>query len=388
MTRRAGILGVGVVGPLRHDDDGATFLELSADALVAAAADAAVERHAINGMVVNSGGDAGPDYDQLAAYLGLDIGTALQSWAHGRFSASTVYQAALLVRDGLADVVACIYGRRLAADVVGGPGWKGWVEELRAGGGPHGENPLIGLTAPVGNAALTARLYSHRYGIDLAELHRVVAASRVNASHYPGALRSKPVGLDDYLANPFVTDPLRRWDCTPRTEGAVCILVGNLDAAAAPNRAVDILGFDGVPGGAEEFIWSRPGLGFADQSMLEDPEPDRRVFERAGVGPADVDVFFTYEPFSPLVWFGLERYGYAPPGGAPEFVRDNGLTFDSSFPTNTHGGSLGAGQLAGWLHLAEAVTQLRGEGGSRQVVDAQVAHYGPCFGDSIILGRR
>lgn len=388
MPSRAGVLGVGVVGPLRHGDIDANYLELAADAVVAAAADAGVPRQAVNGLVINSGGEAGPDYDQLANYLGLRAGTSMQSWAHGRFSSSVIYQAALLVADGLADVVACVYARRLATDVVGGPAWKGWQEELRDGGGPHGENPRIGLTAPIGNAALAARLYANRYGTDLAELYHVVAAARENASRYPGALRSKAVGHDEYLGNPFVVDPLRRWDCTPRTEGAVCILVGNADAAARADRVVNILGFDGIPAGSEEFIWSRPGLGYADQSMLDTPEPDRDIFDRAGVSAEDVDVFFTYDPFSPLVWFALERYGYCPPGTAPEFVRDKGLAHDGGFPTNTHGGSLAAGQLAGWLHLAEAVTQLRGEAGGRQVDGARVAHYGACFGDSIVLGSR
>lgn len=383
----AAVVGVGVVGPMRHADVEGDYLSLAADAVVAAAGDAGVSREAIDGLVINSGGEAGPDYDQLASYLGLQPRTCLQSWAHGRFSASVVNQAALLVDNHLADVVACIYARRLGTDVVGGPAWKGWSEELRKGGGPHGENPRVGLTAPLGTAALAARLYANRYHVDLAELYHVVAGARINAAAYPGALRPAAIDQDSYLDNPYVVEPLRRWDCTPRTEGAVCILVARQDRAAAAARSVEIAGFDGIPAGSAEFIWSRPGLGVADQSMLEDAPPDRAVFERSGADPDDVDIFLTYDAFSPLVWFAMERYGYCPAGTAPQFVRDRGLTYDGGFPTNPHGGSLAAGQLAGWLHLAEAVVQLRHEAGARQVPDARLAHYGSCYGDSMIFRR-
>ncbi|MPZ27762.1 MAG: hypothetical protein GEV12_15460 [Micromonosporaceae bacterium] len=376
-----------MVGPLRHADVDGDYLTLAADALVAAARDAGLPRETIDGLVINSGGEAGPDYDQLATYLGLQPRTCLQSWAHGRFSASVVQQAALLVDNQHADVVACIYARRLGTDTVGGPAWKGWSEELRKGGGPHGENPRIGLTAPLGTAALAARLYANRYRTDLAELFHVVADARLNAAAYPGALRPQPIDRDAYLDNPYIVEPLRRWDCTPRTEGAVCILVARAERAATASRTVEIAGFDGIPAGSGEFIWSRPGLGVADQSMLEDVPPDRTVFERSGIEPADVDVFFTYDAFSPLVWFALERYGYCPAGAAPGFVQERGLTYHGGFPTNPHGGSLATGQLAGWLHLVEAVVQLRHEAGARQVPDARLAHYGSCYGDSMIFRR-
>lgn len=387
MPESACILGVGTIGPYRHEDISVDYLALAADALVAAAKDAGLSREAIDGLVINSGGEAGPDYDQLANYLGLSTGISVQSWAHGRFSATVIALAAMLVDSGFADAVACIYARRLSTDVVGGPAWKGWQEELRKGGGPHGENPRIGLTAPVGMAALAARLYCNRYGVDREELFEVVDASRVNSALYDGALRTKSITRDDYQSNPYVVEPLRRWDCTPRTEGAVCIIVGKPSVAADPSRSVRILGFDGMPAGSEEFIWSRPGLGVADQTLSDEVGPDEVIFQRAGIARSDVDLYFTYDPFSPLVWFGLERYGYCDFGEAPSFVKEVGISIKGGLPTNTHGGSLSCGQLAGWIHLTEAVTQLRDEAGARQVPSAQIAHYGACFGDSLVMAR-
>jgi acetyl-CoA acetyltransferase len=381
------VIGVSAVGPYRHDDFEMDYLDLTADALMAAAADAGLDVDAIDGLVVNSGGDAGPDFDQLANFIGLRTRINLQSWAHGRFTASIIYQAALLVKEQQANVVACIYGRRLARDQMGGPLGKGWSEEQRAGGGPHGENPRIGLTAPLGNAALAARLYANRYGAKLDDLYYVVNQLRINAAGYPGALRTGPVTQADYMSNPYVVEPLRRWDCAPRTEGAVCFLVGRAGSSAKPNRAVTIAGFTGLPSGPDEFVWAKPGLGMHNQPILEHVPPDIRAFEMAGVGLEDVQVLFTYDPFSPLVWLALERFGYCAPGEAPSFVGDKTLTRAGKLPTNTHGGSTGAGQLAGWLHMVEAVTQLRREAGPRQVEDASIAHYGSVFGDSMILTR-
>ncbi|HSK95586.1 MAG TPA: hypothetical protein VK891_03135, partial [Euzebyales bacterium] len=126
-------------------------------------------------------------------------------------------------------------------------------------------------------------------------------------------------------------------------------------------------------------------LGMGRRPFVRSPAPDTRIFERAGIAPGDVDVFMTHDACSPAVWMGLERYGYAAPGEAADFVEDRGIAFDEGFPINPHGGSLSAGQLGGWLNVAEAVTQLRGEAGARQVPDVSVVHYGSGSGDTIVL---
>lgn len=372
-----GIIGVGRIGPARHDELRGTYTQETARALMAAARDAGIDRTAIDGLVVNSGGAAGPDYDELARYLGLELRSALETWAHGRFTGSTIYLAAHLVREGMASVVACTYGRRLPTDEIGGPGGKSWGEELRSGGGAHGERPEVGLTAPIGNGALAASHYLNAYGVDPDEMFRIVAASRTFAGLYPGAIRTKPLTFEEYQANPFVAEPLRRWDCTPRAEGAVCVIVGRPEASAIPDRTVKIAAYQPIPHHREELYHWWPSMGAQDDS----------VFARAGIDRADVDILYTYDTWSPQIWFGIERHGYAGPGEAPALVRDQGIGLGGGFPVNTHGGSLSTGQLAGWLHIVEAVEQLRGEAGERQVPGAQVAHWAPVLGDGMILTK-
>jgi acetyl-CoA acetyltransferase len=85
------------------------------------------------------------------------------------------------------------------------------------------------------------------------------------------------------------------------------------------------------------------------------------------VGPSDVDVAELYDAFTPLVLVQLEDYGFCEPGSAADLVRSGAL------PVNTHGGHLSEGYVHGLNHLAEAVHQLRGEGGARQVAGAEVA---------------
>lgn len=378
MPEEVGIIGVGRVGPARHLELQGTSTQETARAVVAAAHDAGIGRAAIDGLVVNSGGTAGPDYDELARFLGLELRSALETWAHGRFTGSAVYLAAHLVREGMADVVACTYGRRLPTDEIGGPGGKSWSEELRSGGGAHGERPEVGLTAPIGNGALAASHYLNAFGIDRGELFRIVEASRTHASLYPGAIRSKPLTIEEYQANPFVVEPLRRWDCTPRAEGAVCVIVGRPEAAAEPARTVKIGAYSPITHRRDELYHWWPAKGAAAEEA---------VFGRAGVDRADVDIFYVYDTWSPQIWFGIEQHGYAGPGEAPDLIRDKGIGHGGSFPVNTHGGSLSAGQLAGWLHIVEAVEQLRGEAGARQVPDAHVAHWAGVLGDSLILTK-
>jgi acetyl-CoA acetyltransferase len=376
--------GVGVDGPHRHQER--LGVEMAAEALTRALADSGLDRRALDGLVVNMGGTAGPDYDQLARFAGLQIQTAYQTWAHGRFTASTIQLARMMISGGLATHVACIYGYHLDNDAIGGAGWKGWAEENRWGGGPHGEEPAVGLTAPVGNAALAARIYCERYGIDPIRLYSVCEGLRANAAGNPSAIFREPLLYSDYESAPALVDPLCRFDCAPVSEGGACIVVSRASEVETAGRpAVRILGFQGVPAGPDEFIWSRRGLGIFEQDA-DEPFREPPIFARSGVDRSDVDVFYTYDAFSPLVWFGLERFGYCEYGTAPDYVDKFGLGLDSELPVNSHGGMLSEGHLSGWGHLVEAVRQLRGDAGSRQVRGARVAHWGAAFGESLILG--
>jgi acetyl-CoA acetyltransferase len=381
---RAVIVGVGAVGPLPPQER--EGLDLAASAVLAALRDAGVEPGEVDGLVVDHGGPLGPDYDQLAQYLDLRPNSCVQTWSHGRFSTVTVQLAAMMIAAGQAECVVCVDGYHRSGLEYGGTGWHGWIEENRAGGGPHGEDPMVGLTAPLGPAAMSARAYCELYGVDRDELFHVVSAQRHSANHNPAARLRSELDRDGYLAEPFVVEPLRRADCAIVSEGGCAVVVMSERRAARGDRqAVTLIGSHGIPAGREEFFWGRPGLGMALQTRNVSPPPTNTVLGDAGLDVSDVDLFYTYDAFSPLIWFGLERFGFCAPGQAPRFCADRGIAFDGSCPVNTSGGMLCAGSAAGWGHVIEMVHQLRGEAGERQVSDAKVALWGSCFGDALLL---
>ena len=103
--------------------------------------------------------------------------------------------------------------------------------------------------------------------------------------------------------------------------------------------------------------------------------------------PSDVDAFYTYDAFSPLVWYALERFGHCGPGEAPGFVKEGGIGLEGRLPSNTNGGLLSEGHLSGWNMIVELVRQFRGECGERQLKKLEVAQWATAFGDSLLFGR-
>jgi acetyl-CoA acetyltransferase len=98
-----------------------------------------------------------------------------------------------------------------------------------------------------------------------------------------------------------------------------------------------------------------------------------QMWQRAGLGPDDVDAAQLYDGFSPSVYYWLESAGFCPEGEAFRFVQDGRIALEGDLPVNTFGGSLSEGRLHGMGHLAEAVSQVTGRAGPRQVKDAHVA---------------
>jgi acetyl-CoA acetyltransferase len=362
-------------------------MHLAGLALRDALEDAGLRAQDIDGLVVGHGSPVGPDYDTFCQYMGLNVSMATQTWPHGRYTGLALQMAAMMIEQRLVRHVACINGYQRSSGVIGGMAWQNWDEENRPGGGPHGEEPAVGLTAPMSQAAMGLRAYIETYGIDRERLYEVIAAQRRSAARNPVALYRTELTPDEYAGSPEIISPLRRLDCAPVTEGGSCIIVSDAEAARdLAHRPARILGIQGLPAGRAEFIWSRPGLGLSMQQFDPHLQVENPVYERAGIDRSAVDVFACYDAFAPLVWFAIERFGFCGPGEAPDFMASQGTDFGGKFPVNTGGGMLSEGSKAGWGHVVELVRQLRGETGERQVPGARIAQWGPCFGDSIVLG--
>ena len=362
-------------------------LALAATAFKDALADAGLERRDVDGLSVHLGWPLGPDYDRVAEAFGLEIRYVNQSWLHGRFVTNALQHAALAVSAGLADVVACVTAVSFTRErgFLGGPGD---VEGNREEGGTHGEAPPFGLTAPAGGAAIAMQRYMHLFGATSAQLAAVPMAMRKHACLNPRAIMRQPLTLEAHQSSRMVVDPLRLFDCCLISDGAVVALVARGDRARDLRRKpVRIAGMQGSRSGREEFIFAPRGLGINQQSGPPAPprDIDLEVFARAGVTRADVQGFYTYDAFSPLVLFALERFGYCGPGEAASWIQAGRIELGGALPVNTSGGLLSEAHLAGWNSIAEMVRQLRGTAGASQIGGATVLQWGTPWGDSVIL---
>ena len=385
---QAAIIGVGCTPFVRRTEDSA--LALARQAFKAALADAGATRDDVDGVTTHYGFPVGVDYDRFAEAMGLNIRHAAQYWNHGRFVTTTLQNAALTVIAGLADMVAVVTAVKFMS-VRAGLGGDGDFENSREGGGTHGEEPAFGLTSPAGGTALTAQAYMERYGYDRDMLMNVVIASRAHAARNPRAMRHEPFDADVYVEEPLIIEPLRRADCALLSDGAVVVLVTSTEAAERFNKPpVYVRGMQGMRAGPDEFCFAPRGFGVLQQGVREWP-PERhpnQVFDMAGLGPADMDGFYTYDAFSPLVPFALERFGHFGPAESPTAIAQGVIGPGGQLPVNTHGGLLSEAHIGGWNHMAEMVWQLRGEAGPTQIDGATALQWGTASGDSIILGSQ
>ena len=384
---RAAIAGVGASRFGRNLPE--SQLALGAAAFRAALDDAGLERRDVDGLAVNLGWPLGLDYDRIAEAFGLDIRYVNQTWTHGRFVTMSLQQAALAVAAGLANVVACVAVASFTRerDILGGPGD---FEGMREEGGTHAENPPYGLTAPAAGAALAWRRYMSLYGATTDALGEVAVTLRSHARRNPSAVMDKPMSLDDHRASREVVAPLRLFDCCIVSDGAVVVLVTSAERARDLRKPpVLVSGMQGIRAGRDEFIFAPPGLGINQQRpgrVTPRPE-DGDAWRMAGIERADIDALYTYDAFTPLVLFVLERFGFCAPGEAHEWVRGGRIALGGALPVNTSGGLMSEAHVSGWNSIAEIVRQIRGEAGERQIPDARHLQWATVWGDSIVFRR-
>lgn len=387
MRDKTAVVGIGQSEYGRFLPD--SQLKLGAKALKAALADAGLQREDVDGMAVHLGWPLGVDYDRAAEAYGLDLRWVTQSWLHGRFVTSMIQQAAMAVACGLANVVACFTAISFTRErqILGGPGD---AEGTREEGGTHGESPPYGLTAPAGGAALGMQRYMALYGATSEQLAAVPIAFRKHALKSPHAVMKEPLTLERHQASRMVVDPLRLYDCSLITDGAAVALITSSEKARELKQPpVYISGMQGMRSGREEFIFAPRGLGINQQTAMKwkPQEADLLAYRMAGIERRDVDGLYTYDAFSPLVLFTLERFGFCAPGEAAAWVQGGRIELGGELPMNTSGGLLSEAHIGGWNSILEIVRQLRGTAGERQIRDASHLQWGTAWGDSVVFRK-
>ena len=225
----------------------------------------------------------------------------------------------------------------------------------------------IGYDAYLLYVGMWAQRFLHETGQGSEDLGAVAVAQRAYAVDNDRAVRRKPLTLDEYLAAPFVAEPFRAADCTVEVDGACAVVVTSLD------RARDLRHPPAVIASGEYWAGPRSGLDIGDHLLWDDYTRNYtsglrdRLFGRAGVTASDVHLAEIYDCFTSTVLIGLEGLGFCGRGESGSFVRSGATAPNGSLPVNTHGGLLAEGYLHGMNTVAEAVLQVQGRAGVRQV---------------------
>lgn len=379
LSDKTAVCGVGLI---MGETPGSTELSLAGEAFKLALADSGLKASDIDGYIAPS---FGADYDRVLESWGVNVRFAFQGWTHGRFVSPTLQHAAMVVASGQAKAVAVVFARKKKKH--GGTGqWEMW----RQGLGPHGESPAYGAVAPVFGAAVAMQRYFEMYGGDREGLAPIAIAARKHAGLNPIALKRDPMDREAYVNSRWIVEPLRLFDCCLVNEAAACVIVTSAERARdLAKPPVYISGVQGVHAGPQYHNLALPGLGVAQQDVytFKPSQDDLHAYRMAGITAADIDAVMTYDAFTPLVVFGLERFGFCGPGEALDFIKDGRIELGGQLPVNTSGGLLSEGHASGWNLIIEAIRQARGECGPRQVKDLEIVQYGGFLGEAIIFRR-
>ena len=275
-----------------------------------------------------------------------------------------VGHAAAAIRAGLCGVALIAYGsaqRSRRTRKLEGFGESGTSAALY-------ENVYAPLF-PLSFYAMVAQRYMHEFGATSEDLAQIAVAARQWAAMNPKAFKRDPLTVAEVLASPLVSSPLHALDCCLVTDGGGAVVVTSMERARdLRKKPVALLGHGEAT--THDAMSQAPDLlhhGSADSS--------RRAFSMAGVAPADIDVVQLYDAFTINILLGLENLGFCGYGEAKDFIKGGRIAPGGDFPVNTQGGGLSYCHpgMFGVFLLIEAVRQLRGEAGDRQVGGATLA---------------
>jgi acetyl-CoA acetyltransferase len=230
-----------------------------------------------------------------------------------------------------------------------------------------------GLRGPVGVFGLLQKRYDLQYGLKDEALAKLAVTQRNHALMNPNAVSKlqKPITQEDYLKSRVVSDPLRMLDSVMVCDGANGVLVTSDENAErlGLKKRVYVTGY-----GEKTNFNNDQALGDITETGFTVAAP--KALERAGKTTDDIDLFAPYDDFLIALILQMEQIGFCGRGEGSDFVLNTDLTYKGDLPTNTSGGQISAGQpglAGGGLNCVEAVRQMFGEAGERQVENLSTA---------------
>ncbi len=366
----AAIVGAALAG--LGEAPGRSSEEIAIEASVKALAEAGLTTRHVDAVFGSLPGNANPLSALLVAeMLGIQPKFTDNNRTGGSTFLSYTLMAAMALKEGLCDTALIFYGsnQRTAAGKL--------VSAVK----PFAYEAPYAPIFPATSYALAASRHMHEYGTTREQLAAVAVAARGWANLNPEAFMRGPLTVQDVLGSRMVSSPLTVRDCCLVTDGGAAVVMTRADRARhLPKRPVYLLG-------AAAATTHMNIVSMADLTRTAAIDSGQRAFAMAGLGPHDVDVVELYDAFTINTLLFLEDLGFCAKGEGGPLVASGAIAPGGRLPVNTNGGGLSCVHpgMYGMFTLVEAVRQLRGECGERQVPGAEVAL---CHGNGGVLSSQ
>ncbi|MDB5423590.1 MAG: Acetyl-CoA acetyltransferase [Phenylobacterium sp.] len=364
---------VGIGSSVLSRDAGRSVGALACDAVRAAIRDAGVPREAIDGLSSIYSTDIPTVWP---GYVAESLGLSNIVWSNCSTppSANTVTEGVLAVAAGACDYAVC-YHAKFRWDTVSAAARKD--PRRKAPQGAFDPGLSMPLVEPVGvpNGMFASfRRHMHAYGTRREHLGMIVVNNRTWALANDAAIcRDAPLTMDDYLAAAQISPPLSALDMDMPIDAAMAVVITSAERAAdLPHRPVLVEASANGIAGSSDFFFQAFDTYDAYRVLMD------RLWKKSGCTINDMDLVNIYDGFSTLALEWIEA-AFDMRGEVGGFLEDSWnadagkLLFNGRIPMSTHGGNLGEGRVQGFGHVLEAVRQLRGTAGGRQLASPQLA---------------
>jgi acetyl-CoA acetyltransferase len=337
-------------------------LQLHAEAVRNAIADAGITREDIDGVACIGEGPAG-----LANYLGI-----VPTWLDGTFVGGCsflvhLHHAAAAIATGMAKVVVISH----AVSRGGAPSMPGGLDLANL---QQQFEQVHGVGPPATKFPLGVLRYMKKYGLTHEQLASVAVAQRRWSSMVPRAMMRDLITVDDVLASPMICYPMHRLECCLSTNGGGAVIVTSAEHAITLPLRKPLVHVIGAAESSESPLASQ----MADMTSARAYRTTGRIaLEQAGITHADVDHLMAYDAFAHLPIYTLEDLGFVGRGEAGAFVEEGATSPGGTLPMNTNGGGLSYTHtgMYGMFLMQESIRQVRGEAAAQVPgVEISVAH--------------
>jgi len=352
---RAAIVGLGHTA--QGELPGSSAEENALDAGLLALQDAGLTVGDLDGLIACKSVQGQANDVAVGALLGVNL-PYVQSLDYGTCNFS-LHLAVMAIVSGMANTILLTYGANARSG------------KFDFGKPMYGADmaSAAGLVHIAGRAGLALQRHKAIYGTTDEQFGMLAVGQRLWAQNNPNAIFRKPMTMADYLAEPYMVDPLRRSDVTMISDGGVAVVVTTAERARdLPNRPVYVSGmaeYAGVRGDNNPENLMRPWL----------KESASAIWTTTGLNAGDIDVLYIQDPTAVWSLQMLEYYGFCGIGEGGPFLAEGHTLPGGVLPLNTHGGQLSESYTWGWMHVVEAVRQLRGQAGDRQLDAPRIGMY-------------